>query len=72
VTLLKTYTLQIIFGMLGVPEKDMELLIGMNAVRTSGSTTSAQAANASKELTDYLEQLVVFFPRDIERRQSHK
>lgn len=51
---------QIIFGMLGVPEKDMELLIGMNAVRTSGSTTSAQAANASKELTDYLEQLVTF------------
>lgn len=51
--------LQIIFCMLGVPDKDMDLLMGMNAVRTSGSTTSAEAANASKELINYLDELVI-------------
>lgn len=49
---------QIIFCMLGVPAKDMDLLMGMNAVRTSGSTTSAEAANASRDLTNYLDDLV--------------
>ncbi len=49
---------QIIFGLLGIPNKDIAFLNSCNAVRTSGSATSGEAANASKELTDYLSHLV--------------
>jgi len=49
---------QIIYSMLGIPTKDMDFLNSCNAVRTSGSTTSGEAATASKELTAYLDRLV--------------
>lgn len=49
---------QVIYQILGIPDKDMDYLSGCNAVRTSGSTTSGQAAAASKEVTDYLSRLV--------------
>jgi nitric oxide reductase len=49
---------QVIYRLLGIPDKDMGFLSSCNAVRTSGSATSKEAANASKELTDYVSQLV--------------
>lgn len=49
---------QVIYRILGIPDKDMDYLSGCNAVRTSGSTTSGEAAAASKEVTDYLSRLV--------------
>ena len=50
------------FHMLGVPEKDMQMLLNYNAVRTSGSGTAAEAATASQELTSYLDKLVSSTP----------
>ncbi|BDD63563.1 hypothetical protein MAP00_008438 [Monascus purpureus] len=48
----------IIFKMLGVPFADFEKLTTINAVRTNGSSTAAEAANANKQLLEYLEGLV--------------
>jgi nitric oxide reductase len=47
----------IIYGILGTPIKDLDYLTSCNAVRTNGSSTAAQAANANKELLDYLGKL---------------
>ncbi|KAI9873620.1 MAG: hypothetical protein M1830_010794 [Pleopsidium flavum] len=49
---------QVIYRILGIPNKDMDYLNSCNAVRTSGSTTSREAADASNELTAYLGRLV--------------
>lgn len=49
---------QTIYRMLGIPSRDTDYLNSCNAVRTSGSTTSGEAANASKGLTTYLSELV--------------
>ena len=49
---------QIIYGILGTPIKDLDYLTSCNAVRTNGSSTAAQAANANKELLGYLGKLV--------------
>ncbi|KAK9803975.1 hypothetical protein WJX72_009541 [[Myrmecia] bisecta] len=49
---------QIIYRLLGIPDKDMDYLGRCNAVRSNGSATSGEAAAASKELTDYLSQQV--------------
>lgn len=49
---------QVIYRILGIPNKDMDFLSSCNAVRTSGSTTSGEAADASNELTAYLSTLV--------------
>lgn len=48
----------IIYGILGVPAKDLEYLTQCNAVRSNGSATATEAANANKELLDYLGDLV--------------
>ncbi|MCJ1425039.1 hypothetical protein MMC29_002927 [Sticta canariensis] len=48
----------IIYGILGVPAKDLEYLTQCNAVRTNGSATATEASNANKELLDYLGDLV--------------
>jgi fungal nitric oxide reductase len=49
---------QIIYDILGIPSKDMDYLTGCNAVRTNGSATATQAANASDNLNDYMGNLV--------------
>jgi hypothetical protein len=49
---------QIIYGILGTPITDLDYLTSCNAVRTNGSSTAAQAANANRELLDYLGKLV--------------
>lgn len=54
------YTTQIIYDILGIPAKDRHHLTMLSAVRTSGSATSAEAATASKDLTDYISTLVSF------------
>ncbi|KAL2012978.1 hypothetical protein VTN00DRAFT_503 [Thermoascus crustaceus] len=48
----------IIYSMLGIPVEDLDYLVKCNAVRTNGSSTAAAAANANKELLDYLGRLV--------------
>lgn len=48
----------IIYGILGVPFKDLEYLTQCNAIRTNGSATATEASNANKELLDYLASLV--------------
>jgi nitric oxide reductase len=48
----------IIYGILGVPFKDLEYLTQCNAIRTNGSATATEASNANKELLDYLAHLV--------------
>jgi hypothetical protein len=54
------YTTQIIYDILGIPAKDRHHLTMLSAVRTSGSATSAEAATASQDLTDYISTLVSF------------
>ncbi|EDN02437.1 hypothetical protein I7I51_07442 [Histoplasma capsulatum] len=46
----------IIYGILGVPKEDLELT-HCNAVGSNGSSTAAAAANANKELLDYIGNL---------------
>lgn len=48
----------VIARMLGIPDADAENLITWNAVRTSGSSTAREAAEASQGLTEYLRELV--------------
>ncbi|EEH22787.2 hypothetical protein PABG_04998 [Paracoccidioides brasiliensis Pb03] len=48
----------IIYGILGVPEHDLAYLTNCNAIRSNGSSTAAAAANANKELLDYIGNLV--------------
>ena len=48
----------VIYQMLGVPYEDHEFLDTCNAIRTNGSATSAESAQASKDLMDYLGRLV--------------
>jgi len=48
----------IIYGILGVPFNDLEYLTQCNAIRSNGSATASEAANASQELLGYLEKLV--------------
>ncbi|PGG99223.1 hypothetical protein AJ79_08653 [Helicocarpus griseus UAMH5409] len=48
----------IIYGILGVPKEDLSYLTECNAIRSSGSATAAAAANANKELLDYIGKLV--------------
>jgi hypothetical protein len=39
---------KIIYGILGVPFKDLEYLTQCNAIRSHGSATATEAANANK------------------------
>lgn len=39
---------KIIYGILGVPFKDLEYLTQCNAVRSNGSATATEASNANK------------------------
>ncbi|KAJ7592672.1 cytochrome P450 55A1 [Mycena floridula] len=48
----------IIYGILGVPFKDLEYLTRCNAIRSNGSATATEAANANQELLDYIGKLV--------------
>ncbi|CAF4221831.1 unnamed protein product, partial [Rotaria sp. Silwood2] len=48
----------VIYQILGVPYEDHEFLDKCNAIRTNGSATSAESAQASKDLMDYLARLV--------------
>ncbi|KAH8925280.1 cytochrome P450, partial [Atractiella rhizophila] len=48
----------IIYGILGVPFKDLEYLTQQNAIRSNGSGTAAEAQAANQELLDYLANLV--------------
>lgn len=48
----------IIYGILGVPFKDLEYLTQSNAIRSNGSATATEASNANKELLDYIGNLV--------------
>ncbi|KAK5009515.1 hypothetical protein LTR28_000640 [Elasticomyces elasticus] len=48
----------IIYGILGVPFKDLEYLTQCNAIRSNGSATATEAASANKELLDYIGNLV--------------
>lgn len=48
----------VIYKMLGVPYEDHDFLDKCNAIRTNGSGTSAESAQASKDLMDYLGRLV--------------
>ena len=48
----------IIYGILGVPFKDLEYLTQCNAIRSNGSATASEASSANKELLDYLGNLV--------------
>jgi len=48
----------IIYGLLGVPFKDLEYLTKCNAIRSNGSATATEASNANKELLDYIGNLV--------------
>lgn len=50
--------LQVIAKILGIPNEDTDYLIKCTAVRSNGSSTAREAAEASKELTDYLSRLV--------------
>jgi len=47
-----------IYEILGVPFKDLAYLTHFAAIRSSGSSTAAAAANANKELLDYIGNLV--------------
>lgn len=62
VDLLSVYAMPVptfvIYKMLGVPYEDHEFLEKCNAIRTNGSATSAESAQASKDLMDYLGRLV--------------
>lgn len=49
----------VMYRILGIPTKDMAYLSTCNAVRTNGSSTSAQASGAATEVVDYLKQLIV-------------
>jgi len=40
--------LKIIYGLLGVPFKDLEYLTKCNAIRSNGSATATEASNANK------------------------
>ncbi|TKA80462.1 hypothetical protein B0A49_00846 [Cryomyces minteri] len=48
----------IIYGILGVPFKDLEYLTQCNAIRNNGSATATETAGANKELLDYIGNLV--------------
>ncbi|KAK4982051.1 hypothetical protein LTR66_009507 [Elasticomyces elasticus] len=48
----------IIYGILGVPFKDLEYLTQCNAIRSNGSATATEAAGANKQLLDYIGNLV--------------
>ena len=50
--------IQTIAKILGIPQEDTDALIKNTAVRSNGSSTARQAAQASKDLVDYMEQLV--------------
>lgn len=50
--------LQVIAKILGIPDEDTDYLIKCTAVRSNGSSTAREAAEASKDLTDYLSRLV--------------
>lgn len=52
---LPSYT---IYEILGVPFKDLAKLTEFAAIRSNGSSTAAAAANANKELLDYIADLV--------------
>jgi len=52
---LPSYT---IYDILGVPLKDLTSLTQFAAIRSSGSSTATAAANANKELLDYIGNLV--------------
>ncbi|KAK5157247.1 hypothetical protein LTR04_005437 [Oleoguttula sp. CCFEE 6159] len=50
---------KIIYGILGVPFKDLEYLTQCNAIRSNGSATATEAAGANnRELLDYIGNLV--------------
>ncbi len=53
---------QVIAKVLGVPDEDSDYLIKCTAVRSNGSATAREAAEASKELLDYLSKLVSTIP----------
>ena len=46
------------YDLLGMSTADRDYLTQCNAVRTNGSSTSAEAAAANKDLIDYLEKVV--------------
>ncbi|PKS08162.1 hypothetical protein jhhlp_005438 [Lomentospora prolificans] len=48
----------VIYTILGVPFEDLAYLTTQNAIRTNGSSTALEAANANKELLGYLANLV--------------
>ena len=50
----------IIYGILGIPFKDREFLENCNAIRTNGSATSGESSAASKDLMNYLGNLVSY------------
>ena len=54
----KLVSAKIIYGILGVPAKDLEYLTQCNAVRSNGSATATEAANANK--CDFLALLSFF------------
>jgi len=47
----------IIYGILGVPFKDLDYLTQCNAIRSNGSATATEASNANRELLDYIGNL---------------
>ncbi|KAL1960857.1 hypothetical protein VTO42DRAFT_5840 [Malbranchea cinnamomea] len=47
----------VIYGILGIPEKDLQYLTECAAVRSSGSSTAAAASNANQEILDYIGRL---------------
>lgn len=49
---------QIIYRLMGIPEKDMDFLTSKNAVRTSASGTAGDKSAASKDLNEYISKLV--------------
>ena len=49
---------QVIAKVLGVPNEDSDYLIKCTAVRSNGSATMREAAEASKDLLDYLSKLI--------------
>jgi nitric oxide reductase len=55
---LLTKAVQVIAKVLGVPDEDSDYLIKCTAVRSNGSATAREAAEASKDLLDYLSKLV--------------
>lgn len=50
--------LQIIYGILGVPQKDLAYLTTQAAIRTNGSATALESSKANQSLLDYLGNLV--------------